>query len=76
MPQTHYARRIKLDDGWEVSIICKHLISYGEDEKLFECAMVNPDNYIDNDSVTGYLDFHQVAEYIRKAREKHDEVKI
>jgi hypothetical protein len=38
--------------------------------------MVNPDNYIDNDSVTGYLDFHQVAEYIRKAREKHDEVKI
>ena len=69
-----YERKIKLDDGYQVSIVCKQLVSYGEDEKLFECALITPDDYVDDDSVTGYLDFHQVAEYINKAKEKHNEI--
>lgn len=67
-----YARRIKLDDGYEISIIHKTEISYGEQEGLFECAIMTPENLCINDSVTGYLDFHEVAEYIRKAKEEHN----
>ena len=69
---TWYQRKIKLDDGTVISIICKEDISYGHSENLFECALINPDGCIDDDSVMGYLTFHQVAEYIDKAMEKHN----
>jgi hypothetical protein len=72
MYRTWYERKIKLDDGYQVSIICKQAVSYGEDEKLFECALIEPDGNVDDESVTGYLDFHQVAEYINKANKQHN----
>ncbi|CAB4159329.1 hypothetical protein UFOVP704_80, partial [uncultured Caudovirales phage] len=40
---------------------------------LFECAMVEPDGNVNHDSVTGHLDFDQVAEYIKKAKEIHND---
>jgi len=68
-----YERRIKLNDGYKIHINCKQLVSYDEDEKLFECALITPDEHIDMDSITYNLDFHQVAEYINKAKEKHND---
>ena len=76
MYRTWYERKIKLDDEYQVSIICKQLVSYGEDEKLFECALIEPDGNVDGESVTGYLDFYQVAEYINKAKEQHNSKEI
>ena len=73
MYRTWYDRKIKLDDGYVISIICKQLVSYGEDEKLFECVLITPDDHIDDDSLEGYLNFHQVAAYIDKAMEIHNE---
>lgn len=70
---TWYQHKIKLDDGAVISIICTEGISYGYEDKLFECALINPNGEIDHDSVTGNLGFHQVAEYIDKAMEKHNE---
>lgn len=69
---TWYQRKIKLDDGTVISIICTEGISYGHEDKLFECALLKPDGCIDDDSVIGNLTFHQVAEYIDKAMEKHN----
>lgn len=68
-----YKRRIELDDGYEISIICNHGVSYGHENRLFECAMIEPDGDVNNDSVTGHLDFDQVAEYIKKAKEIHND---
>ena len=69
-----YKRRIKLDDGYQISIICNHDVSYGHANRLFECAMILPDDLgVDDDSVTGHLDFDQVAEYIKKAKEIHND---
>ena len=67
-----YSRRIKLDDGYQISIIHKTGISYGDLEGLFECATMTPENLCLDDSVTGHLDFHEVAEYIKKAKEQHN----
>jgi hypothetical protein len=74
--ETWYQRKINLDDGWVVSIICKDHVSYGCNDNLFECALLYPNGGVDDKSVTGFLDFHQVAQYIRKAKKKHNEVKI
>ena len=73
MNKTWYQRKIKLDDNWFVSIICTEDISYGHRDKLFECAMIEPDSGVVDDSVTGHLDFDQVAEYIKKAKEIHND---
>jgi len=70
---TWYQHKIKLDDGAVISIICKDDISYGHADNLFECALINPNGSIDDDSVTGHLTFHQVAEYINKAMEEHND---
>jgi len=70
---TWYKRKIKLDDGTVISIICTENISYGHEDTLFECALITPSGRIDDDSVTGHLDFHQVAEYINKAMEEHND---
>jgi hypothetical protein len=72
-PYVHYHRIITLDNGYQISIIHKTDISYGEDKGLFECAIKTPDNHVVNKSVTGYLDFHEVAAYIRKAKKKHND---
>lgn len=71
--ETWYHRKITFDDGWELSIICKDHISYGHKEHLFECALISPTDGIDDNSVTGYLDFDDVAKYIRKAARKHND---
>jgi hypothetical protein len=72
---TWYQRKINLDDGTTISIICTQDISYGHMDKLFECALVAPDGSIDDEKLQGYLDFDQVAEYIRKAKEEHNDNK-
>jgi hypothetical protein len=73
MNKTWYQRKINLDDNWLISIICTQDISYGHADLLFECAMVEPDGDVNHDSVTGHLDFDQVAEYIKKAKEIHND---
>jgi hypothetical protein len=74
-PYVHYHRIITLDDGYQISIIHKTDISYGEDKGLFECAIKTPDGSIDDEKLKGHLDFDQVAEYIRKAKEEHNDNK-
>jgi len=69
---TWYQRKIQLDDGTIISIICTDGVSYGHADKLFECALIAPDGSIDDDLLKGYLDFDEVAEYIKKAKEKHN----
>jgi len=73
MNKTWYQRKITLDDNWVISIICTEHISYGHQDKLFECAMVAPDGDVIDDTVTGYLDFDQVAQYIKNAKALHGE---
>jgi hypothetical protein len=70
---TWYQRKISLDDGTVISIICTEDISYGHADKLFECALVAPDGSIDDEKLKGYLDFDQVAEYIKNAKEQHND---
>jgi hypothetical protein len=72
---TWYQRKINLDDETTISIICKEDISYGHADNLFECALVAPDGSIDDEKLKGHLDFDQVAEYIRKAKEEHNDNK-
>ena len=71
--ETWYHRKINLDDGWVISIICKDHVSIGYREHLFECALISPTDGVDDKSVTGYLDFDDVAKYIRKAARKHND---
>ena len=68
-----YDRTIKLDDGYVISIICRQLVPDCEEEKLFQCALFTPDDQLEPDSEAFGLNFHQVAEYIDKATEKHNE---
>ena len=55
-------------NGWGVSLAC-HSGSYGGDEGLYELAEINPAGHIIDESIKGWLCFHEVDVYLREIAE-------
>ena len=55
-------------NGYGASVAC-HDGSYGGDEGLYELAEVNPAGHIVDDSIKGWLCFHEVDVYLREIAE-------
>ena len=55
-------------NGWGASVAC-HSGSYGGDEGLYELAEINPNGHIIDDSIKGWLCFHEVDAYLREIAE-------
>ena len=55
-------------NGWGASVAC-HSGSYGGDDGLYELAEINPAGHIIDESIKGWLCFHEVDVYLREIAE-------
>jgi hypothetical protein len=66
MKPTYYQNKITFPNGYTISIICTAGVSYGAESGLFEIAVMQNGEILDD--VHGHLSFAQVAEWIDKVR--------
>tara|TARA_B100000902_G_C26536378_1_gene540369 strand:- start:91 stop:369 length:279 start_codon:yes stop_codon:yes gene_type:complete len=55
-------------NGWGASV-ASHSGSYGGDDGLYELAEINPNGHLIDDSIKGWLCFHEVDAYLREIAE-------